>query len=453
MRRGGDLPEFQRDNFGGSLGGPLVAGRVFFFGAYEQLRRREGAAGLTTVAVPTALERAGDFSQSPGGGIFDPLTSNTNRQPFTDNRIPQNRLNPLALAALAALPLPNAGTRGYVNTEGVLEQDIYNYSLRVDVNAGAGSRVFGRFSLADENAIVPEPVPGRDNVGDARPQHAVVGWTRVLGSSMVNELRGGFSRMTLLSGVPELSFGVSGSQQPLPRFLAAGYPTMGGAGAFTGTTGGGLVNVDNRVFQIYDNLTWTRGSHQVKGGAEFLWIEYNRTEAPSALGTFQFTSGYTSRTAGNDGSGHSLASFLLAQPQIGSRSVGPSTIEGRQPYFSAYLQDDWRVSERVTVNLGLRYELAPPMHDRNGLMASVDYRGVPTPQEIFAEGRTNFYMPTVFICGQSGYPNVQRELGDAWVVEAGYMRTRGRFLEQNVQPNNAMQADPRQWQFGARLTF
>lgn len=179
--------------------------------------------------------------------------------------------------------------------------------------------------------------------------------------------------------------------------------------------------------QIYDNLTWTRGSHQVKGGAEFLWIEYNRTEAPSALGTFQFTSGYTSRTAGNDGSGHSLASFLLAQPQIGSRSVGPSIIEGRQPYFSAYLQDDWRVGDRVTLNLGLRYELAPPMYDRNGLMASVDYRGVPTPQEIFAEGRTNFYMPTVFICGQSGYPkgcaytdknNFAPRLGVVWRAEA-----------------------------------
>ena len=137
----GDLPQFQRDNFGGSLGGPVLRNRLFFFGAYEQLRRREGAASLTTVTVPTAFERQGDFSQSPGG-IFDPLTSNTSRTAFPNGRIPGDRINPLALAALQALPLPNTGTRGYVNSDEILEQDIYNYSLRLDVNLAPGNSAF-----------------------------------------------------------------------------------------------------------------------------------------------------------------------------------------------------------------------------------------------------------------------------------------------------------------------
>lgn len=536
----GTLPQFQRDNFGGSLGGPLLKDRVFFFGAYEQLRRREGAAALTTVVVPTARERQGDFSQSPGGGVFDPTTGSTNRAAFPGNVIPRSRMDPLALAAMEALPLPNLGERNYVNTEGILRQDIYNGSLRVDVNLAPGSQLFARYSGADENAEVPEPVPGRDNIQDAQPHNAVLGWTRVLGARAVNELRVGFSQLGLRSGLPELSFSVAGQSQPLPRFIVQGYPTMGGAGAFTGTTGGGIVNVTNRTYQVYDNLSLQRGRHQFKAGAEFLWIEYNREELPSALGTFTLSAGYTSRTASNDGTGNSLATFLLGLPQQGNRAVGPSRIAGRQSYFSAYAQDDWQVNDRLTLNLGVRYELAPPMYDADGSMASIDYRKVPTPQQIFAEGRLNFYRPTVFVCGQAGYPKgcaytdknnvaprvgfvwsvsprtvvrggagiyyaatdanplfrlaagipanvaqtvsynnfvpargpgweifgpavigpvqvqqagidlfqqnsesrqwslgVQRELGRNWVLEASYLGTRGRYLEQNVQPNNA----------------
>jgi len=410
----------------------------------------------------------------------------------------------------------------------------------VDVNLGPASRLFARYSVADEHAIVPEPVPGRDNVQDARPHNAVAGWTRVIGSRAVNELRVGFSQLGYVSGLPDLSFDVNGQPQSLPRFIVQGYPTMGGAGAFTGTTGGGIVNVKNRTYQVYDNLSVQRGRHQLKAGAEFLWTEYTREEEPSALGTFTLSAGYTSRTASNDNTGNSLATFMLGLPQQGNRAVGPSRIAGRQSYFSAYVHDDWRVNDRLTLNLGVRYELAPPMYDANGGMASIDYRNVPTPQEIFAEGRLAFYKPIVFVCGQAGYPkgcaytdknnvaprlgfvwslsertvvrggagiyyaatdanplfrlaagipsniaqtvsfnnfvpargpgydifgpavlgpvqvqqagidlfqqnsesyqwsaSVQRELGRNWVVEASYIGTRGRYLEQNVQPNNA----------------
>jgi hypothetical protein len=536
----GDLPRFQRDNFGGTLGGPLVRGRLFFFGAYEGLRRREGASNLTTVTVPTERERQGDFSQSTGGGIFDPTTGTTNRTPFPNNTIPLDRIDPLALAAVRALPLPNTGIRGYVNTQEITRQDNHNYSLRLDVTAGTGSQVFARVSTATEDARIPEPVPGRLNVSDGRPMSLAAGWTRVLGTRSVNEARFGFSQLRLTSGLPELAFNIGGREQAIPRFLVGGYPAMGGAGAFTGTAGGGITRVNNRTFQVYDNLSWQRGAHAFKAGAEFLWIEYNRTEVPSTLGTFTFVAGYTSRTASTDGTGHALASLLLGQPQLGNRAVGPSTIAGRQGSFSTYVQDDWRVSERLTLNLGVRYELAPPMHDANGLMSSIDYRSVPTPQQVFAEGRLAFYTPTVVVCGQNGYPKgcaytdtnnvapragfswratdrlvvrggagvyyapqdanplfrlaagipgniaqaitfnafvpsrgpgydifgpptlgpvqvqqasldlhqntsqstqwtigVQRELGRDWIVDASYVGTRAKYLEQNVQPNNA----------------
>jgi len=395
----GELPPFSRHNFGGTLGGPVVRGRLFFFGAYEQLRRREGAAGLTTVSVPTALERQGDFSQSPAS-IYDPAN---NRLQFAGNKIPQDRLNPLTLAAINALPLPNAGGSNYVNTEELLQQDIYNSSVRIDANAGTGSLIFGRWSYTRENAVVPDVVPGRDTLNNGRPQNVVGGWTKTLGANKVNELRLGFSQLNWVNGFPEPEFSVNGQPMALPRFMANGL-AMGGAGAYNGTTGGGVVKVNDRVYQAYDNWSWQRKRHDIKFGAEFRWTEYNRTEVASSLGSFTFTSGYTSRTTANDGTGNAFASLLLALPQQGSRAIGPSTIAGRQPSVSAFAQDNWRITDRVTFSLGLRYELAPPLYDANGHMASIDYNKVPTPQQIFAEGRLAFYTPTVFVCGQSGYP-------------------------------------------------
>jgi hypothetical protein len=421
----GELPAFQRDNFGGTFGGPAVTGRLFFFGAYEQLRRREAAAGLTTVTVPTELERMGNFSQSAGGGIFDPASGATNRTQFLNNTIPTSRLEPIALAAIRALPLPNTGERGYVNTSELTEQDIYNYSLRLDYNAGPGNTIFVRGSMADENAVIPEAVPGRLNVSNGRPTSVAAGWTKVIGSSVVNESRFGFSRLELTSGLPEPMFDVAGSQRAIPRFVVGGYPVIGGAGAFTGTNGGGIVNVKNRTFQVYNNLALQAGQHSFKTGVEFLWTEYNRTELPSVLGTFTFVAGYTSRTASADGTGNALASLLLGLPQIANRAIGPSTINGRQPAFSAYLQDDWRISPRLSLSLGVRYEVAPPMYDANGLMSNIDYSSVPTPKQIFAEGRLATYAPTVYVCGQNDTPkgcaetdwnNVAPRFGFSWIA-------------------------------------
>jgi hypothetical protein len=400
----GDLPRFQRDDFGGTLGGPIAPGRLFFFLSYEQLRRREGASNLTTVTVPTALERQGDFSQSGGGGIFDPATGTSSRTSFQNNTILMGRIDPWALAALQALPLPNTGINGYVNNQEITQQDTHNYSLRLNVNLGPRHQVFSRVSVAQEDAVIPDVVPGRSSVSNGQPINAVAAWTSILGSREVNEARIGFSQLSLVSGLPELSFSVNGAPTTLPRFIISGYPAMGGAGAFTGTNGGGIVRVKNPVFQAYDNLSWQRGLHQFKAGAEFIWTNYNRTEVPSTLGTFTYVAGYTSRTASNDGTGNALASLLLGLPQIGTRAVGPSTIAGRQPQFSTFFQDNWRVSDSLTVNLGLRYELAPPMYDANGQMATIDYSQVPSPQQIFAQGRLASYMPTVVVCGQNGFP-------------------------------------------------
>ncbi len=419
------LPKYQQNQFGASAGAPVVKNKVFVFGAYEGLRIRQAAAGLTTVAVPTAAQRAGDFSGF-APGIFDPDTlANGVRQPFPGNRIPESRINPLTRAAQAAMPLPTIGTNQYVNATGVLIQDADNYSLRGDWVVNEKTTLFGRFSLWDEGNVIPDVVPDRDRIGGSRPQNVVIGSTQVLRPSLVNEIRGGFNRLRFEDGLPEPLFNVNGTRQVLPRFVVAGYPVMGGAGGFTGTTGGGQVRVRNNTFQIYDNLSWMKGRHTISAGGEMLWIQYNRFESANVTGQFQFVPGYTSRTLANDGTGNILASMLLGLPQQGSRSVGPSRIDARQQYLGLYLQDDLRLTQKLTLNLGLRYELAPPMYDHRQQMGSIDYGGVPGPRDIFAEGRLAFYEPTFFICGQSGYPkgcaytdknNWAPRVGLAWTV-------------------------------------
>lgn len=400
------LPQYQRNQFGGNLGGPLIRDRLFFFGAYEGLRVRQAAGGLTIVAVPSPLQRNGDF-HTTRGGIYDPDTlGNGVRQPFPDFRIPASRVHPWSKAGLDALPLPSdPGTNTFVNAAGLMRQNNDNYSWRADFNATARWTMFGRYSASPENAVLPQTIPNRDSLNQGLSQNAALGSTYVVRSNLLNETRVGFSRLRLLTGVPEPLFQVNGTIQVLPQFNVVGYPLFGGAGGFNTTNAGGGVSLArNNNYQIYDNVSWSRGRHSVKFGGELLRIQYNRFEAPARLGNFQFTSGFTTRTARNDGTGDALASFLLALPAIANRALGPSRIDGRQWAANFYVMDDIKLRRNVTLNLGLRYELAPPLWDAHRQMSSIDYSKTPAPAEIFASGRTGSYKPTLFVCGHSGTP-------------------------------------------------
>ncbi|MEO7651865.1 MAG: hypothetical protein ABIZ80_15485, partial [Bryobacteraceae bacterium] len=353
-----------------------------------------------------ALQRQGDFSQT-AGGIFDPDTLNNGvRTQFPNNRIPVSRQNAQVLAAINAMPLPtDVAKSAFVNSNGVLSQGNHNYSGRADYTVNSRWNLFSRYSIAEESAVIPATVTGRDAINEARSQNAVIGSTAVLKSNLVNESRLSFSRLRIVSGTPELSFNVNGQQSNLPQFNVAGYPLMGGAGAFVTTaTGGGIVQVRNNTFQFYDNVSWNVGRHSVKFGGEIYWVQYNRFENPNNLGRFQFSNGFTTRGARNDGTGDALASSLLALTTVATRAVGPSRIDGRQRTHSLYIQDDFRVRSNLTLNIGLRYEVAAPMSDKHHQMASIDYRSVPSPGDIFASGKTGFYTPTFFVCGASGYP-------------------------------------------------
>ena len=403
------LGKYRRNQFGGTVGGPIVKNKLFGFFAWESLRRREAGAALTSVAVPSVAQRSGDFSATKGG-IFDPDTlSQGVRLPFSNNQIPSTRMDPMAVAAVNALPAPNLpGSSLFVNASGLLRQNNDNYSLRIDYLMARHITVFGRYSLAEEDSVIPAVVTARDGVNQARPQNGAAGATLLLRNDLVSEVRLGYSRYRQSNGLPEPMFQVNGATARLPQFLVSGYLSnapFGGAGGYTGTTGGGLVQVRDNTYQFYDNFSWQHGRHAVKFGGEILQVRYNRYEAPNLLGNFQFTNGFTTRTAKSDGTGDALASLYLALPAIGNRAVGPSRIDGLQTFYSVYIQDNLHLSSKLALNVGLRYELAPPMRDVHHQMASIDYRGVPSPQAIFATGPLATYKPTLAVCGQGGFPD------------------------------------------------
>ena len=154
-----DVPKFQRNQFGAQIGGPVLKNKLFVFFSYEGLRNRQAAANLTTVSVPSAAERTGNFSEElPTTVIYDPASALVNglRTPFTGNIIPSSRLNASVVAAMAALPLPNLPGNLYINTTDVLRQNNDNYSGRFDYNLSERLRLFARYSGAEEDAAVPQ---------------------------------------------------------------------------------------------------------------------------------------------------------------------------------------------------------------------------------------------------------------------------------------------------------
>src|SRR5262249_48045403 len=243
----------------------------------------------------------------------------------------------------------------YINSNEVLAQDSNNYSIRTDYIVNQTVTAFGRYSSTRESDITPGTTPGYSAIGYALPQNAVIGATSVLSPRMVNEFRLGFNRMNYASGIPEPVFDVNGTHTPLPYFKLTAYAQMGGAG-------GGANHVRDNTFQIYDNVSWTRGRHQLKAGAEFMFLQYVPVAAPNSYGTYQFSAGQTARSSATDGTGSPLASFLLGYSSTSSISLGGGRMDGHQPIVSTYIQDRIRLTRSLTADLGLPYHIAPPLY-------------------------------------------------------------------------------------------
>ena len=430
----GELPPFTQNQFGGTLGGPLGR-RLFYFGGYEGLRMTEHVSNI--MSVPTDAARLGDFSD--GAPIYDPLTTRANpafnaalpisasnpqfiRTQFPGNRIPLNRINPVALQVLqnyVAHPNLPGGTNNYLDTRA---QQFTNDSLnlRIDRSWENGTSVFGRYSLSNETGFTPENLPGFGAYHDNRVQNLTFTLLKPASTHLLTETRFGFARMRLHRygetangtdlitqlGIPGVGFGGSDAFG-LPRFDVQGYDPIGDSLLCT------PCQYWNNNFQGGERLTWSRGAHSIRVGGDVRKFNWDMLGFFQNRGYFQFTTPITSRTSLADGTGDALASFLLGDPAVAQRQAGTPSMVMRQWTYDAFVQDDWRVTPTLTLNLGLRYELQTPLHDISKILTNLDFTGG---------------APVAFVGGQNGYPdglvymdknNVAPRIGVAWAPGDG----------------------------------
>ncbi len=379
-------PVFRRSQFGGTLGGPLPVRSAFFHAAYEGLRGRAAKSQLSI--VPDKTLRGGDFrGQAP---IFDPLSLDAatgRRRPFANNAIPAQRIDPIARRFLERYePLPNrtGAASNYLDaTPAERTEDIL--SARVDREFRDSSRVFARYTLNDARnrlaAAFPE-LPTRERI---RAQQAVAGHT-LARARWLHEARFSFTRLKVLE-LPESAFrndaagelGVGGVPRDplhfgLPFFLVTNFSMV------TDTPNRPQAQRDN-LWHLSESVSLDRGRHIWKLGFRFTRFQLNYLQSRLSRGQFIFTGAFTADPGAAEPGGDPFADFLLGFAQLTERNLGSAQAYLRQSLFSGYVQHDWRVSPRLTINLGLRYEYAAPFTERRNSLLNLDYSALPaTPR-------------------------------------------------------------------------
>jgi hypothetical protein len=398
---GTPFPSFKLNQFGGSIGGPVVIPKLyngkdktFFFADYEGFRNSTQTFILGT--VPTLLMRGGDFSQV--NAIYDPLSTTSVggtivRTRFANNFIPLNRRDPIAVKMINAYPLPTSGAITNNYSSSALQTNKYDQGdARIDEQVTAKDSIFGRYSIQNTLNIAPSTYPATTIPGIATPvrlsdeasfagtsttptQHFTAGYTRIMTPNLVNDFRVGFNRYRLdyvpVDYVQNGNLGnqlglvnsnISPREQNLPIFSPASYLGVGQTRSLP------LYRREN-TFQELDNVIWTRGTHTIKMGADVRRRQLTIYQTNQGNGRFNFSPAFTDArsTPGATGSsGDSMASFMLG---YGTSIIHDYTFQFpgiRLNEYGAYVADDWRATKKLTINYGLRWDyFSPPDEVQN----------------------------------------------------------------------------------------
>ncbi len=456
-RAGRPLGSFKRSQFGGHATGPIRKDKTFFMGSYEGLRARSFARSLRT--VPTVEQRNGDFSKTfnQAGAlirVFNPFTTRASgtafvRDQFADNKIPTALIDPVARNIMKFYPLPNqpgdanTGANNYL-ASGSTQINLDNFDGRIDHRISETQTFFARYSHRYTNDVPLKAFSEELTIAEGRviqenrARNFVAEYTHTLSPSTVFTGRLGFARTLFVFsnqglGFKPSSLGLSTAidgvvdRQMFPAIGVAGQTSLGGN--------------DHRfnAFMSYPfiaTLSRSQGKHNWKYGGEVRLIRVNVWEARNA-GQFNFNAGMTQGPNPNTASssaGYGFASFLLGTGGTGNVLIqGWKNVASQSFYYAGYVQDDWRVTSKLTLNLGLRYDYDAPRTERYNRMNYFD----PNAVSPLASRQTEFpnLKGGVVFVGVNGNPrhqyfkdtnNLAPRLGlayqvnDKTVVRAGY---------------------------------
>ena len=392
------VPVNRQNEFGASAGGPVFIPKVydgrnktFFFFVYGGYRYRQGAPNTLVSLIPMDY-RSGDFSRADTL-IYDPATTrNTGtsftRDPFPGNRIPTSRFSKVSTNAMATMPTPatNALFANYPSTgRGYVNEDQIN--IKIDHSFTDRHRISGYFYRdmlnqldplgggAERTAVPGPPTPSAYNlnhnhwlrlsddyvISPAILNHVGLGYTRFLTTIDSGSLNGDWPQKLGLTGV---NTGANNSF-PCLNFGSSGYSSLGHPNCNSRTL------QTNNAFQFDESLSWVRGAHNLKFGAEYRFMETNGIDNYRAAGMFTFNALETG-LPGVPRSGNAIASFVLGNVDVGTLKVFAYYPRNRYQYWAWYAQDDWKVTRKLTLNYGLRYDLFFPRYEKLDNLSTFD---------------------------------------------------------------------------------
>ena len=396
-RPGSPVPPFRYNQYGFAVGGPVIRNKTFWFVDYEGFRR--SLLNTSTRTVPTLAMRQGDFSGQPNA-IYDPLTtvaqgSGFVRTPFPNNRIPNNRWDPVTAKLMNAYPAPQ--TTGLANnyvSELSQTQDWDQGDVRIDHQFTPNDNFFARWSIQHTTTFAPNTFPEMNIPGVSRPvgvgnedsfagpafnpvQHVVASYVKVLSPRLVNDFRVGFNRFVLdYTDVSATAGGALGNELGVPNAnghpLQSVFPIFSPAG-YTGVGHSRSLPIFRRSnsFQYTDNVTYTTGPHTIKFGGAFIRRQITEYQTNRGNGRFNFSAAFTDSRQGG-ATGHPMASFLLGYANLIEQDYTLAWTGQRGWENGLYIADDWRVNKRLTLNLGLRWEYYSPYTEVADRIASFD---------------------------------------------------------------------------------
>ncbi|MEO8125705.1 MAG: carboxypeptidase regulatory-like domain-containing protein [Bryobacteraceae bacterium] len=476
----------RQNDFGGTVGGPVFVPKVydgrnkaFFFFSYEKSIQRSGSpSGLTSIP-PEALRR-GDFSQWKDGSgnvipIYDPNTtrvvgSSIIRDQFPGNIIPPSRISPVASVLNKYLPpteLPTLFNNVHQVGSGGSDQRVF--SIKGDYSITSNSRVNGLFSqqqFASPDSIGPFPGPLADGFNSAgKNKYYRLNHDQVITPTLLNHLTFGWNKRDVIEYFPERYFQIpeadrklieipgssttsgTGNRRPPPRYVIGdGYNELG---FWIDTLS------PSRTWNINEQLAWIKGKHSLKFGFTFLRQDYARVDCNGCTGEADFNPATTGLPGAPGQTGSAYAAFLLGQPSAGNYHF-PGEFSFGEPYYAWFVQDDWKVNRKLTLNLGLRYELPFPKTEKESRVSNLCFT-CPNPAAGGIPGALQFAGNGPGRTGAASFLDLRK---DAWGPRAGFayealpkLVIRGAGAIFYVAEREGGNADRAELGFGGNATF